>query len=150
MTQDLKTKPIGYRFAVLHRLNASFISGDIKKLGISLSQMPFIAELLHAVAPMAQDQLSAQLEIDKAATARALEQLEKKGLVKRRVNPRNRRQKQVWATPAARAIEQQFFNCLRTKAEIFTKGFDADEIDRAIRLLDRMMENARQEKYGSE
>ena len=148
MHQEIQAKPIGYRFAVLHRLNSAFLSSDLKALGISLSQMPFMAELLHADTPMAQDQLSAELEIDKAATARALDQLEKKGLIKRKVNPQNRRQKQVWATQAARDIETQFFNCLKSRAEIFTDGFAPDEIELAIRLLDRMLKNARKEKYG--
>lgn len=148
MTQ--KSRSIGYRFAVLHRLNRFFIAEKIKALGITPAQLPFMAELLYADEPMVQEQLSVRVEIDKAATARALDQMEKKGLVERCVNETNRRQKLVRATPKARELEAAFFDCLRTGSRMFIKGFEPEEIDTLLGLMDRMMANAKQEKYGKE
>ena len=65
----------GYHFAKLHRLMAAMCKQDLKDLGMQPSQIPFIVELLHCDGPVTQDELSAVLVIDKAATARAMEQL---------------------------------------------------------------------------
>lgn len=142
-----KSKSFGYRFAMLNRLNTSLFSEGIKKLGITRSQVPFVAILLESGGEYTQDQLSAELEIDKAATARALDQLEKKGMVQRRVNPYNRRQKLVQATGEAKLVEDAFFKILQESSGVFVRGFSPEEKRLLLDLMDRMMENARNEKY---
>lgn len=132
----------GYHFAKLHRLMVALCKEDIRKLGIQSSQMPFIAELLHYKVPVTQDVLSAALVIDKAATARALEQLEQNGFVTRVVNPQNRRQKLVSATDKAKAVQSQFYNTLQAASDVFTKDFSEDDLALILNLMNRMITNA--------
>ena len=132
----------GYHFAKLHRLMISLYRQDILELGIKPSQIPFVAELLHHNEPLTQDELSTILVIDKAATARALEHLEKKGIVQRKINPQNRRQKLVTVTPKARALEKPLFDILQTISDIFTNNFSPEEKNQAIGYLNRMINNA--------
>ena len=133
----------GYHFAKLHRLMTALCKQDLKALGIQPSQIPFIAELLHCDGPVTQDQLSAVLDIDKAATARALDQLERNGFVSRMVNPDNRRQKLVTATAKARAIQGPLHNILQATSDVFTRNFSQQDIDQMLRLLNRMIANAK-------
>jgi DNA-binding MarR family transcriptional regulator len=116
---------------------------DLKALGIQPSQIPFIAELLHCDEPVTQDQLSAVLVIDKAATARALDQLEQSGFVSRMVNPDNRRQKLVTATARARAIESTLYDIFQATSDVFTRNFSQEDIDMMLKLLNRMISNAK-------
>ncbi len=120
----------------------SLCKKDISKLGIQASQMPFIAELLHHENPVTQDELSAALVIDKAATARALYQLEQNGFVLRRVNPENRRQKLVYATEKARSIQTHFYNTLQTASNVFTRDFSREDMEHILGLMNRMIANA--------
>lgn len=132
----------GYHFAKLHRLMVALCKQDISNLGIQPSQMPFIAELLHCDDPVTQDELSAALVIDKAATARALDQLEQNGFVSRRVNPENRRQKLVSATEKARSIQARFYGTLKTASDVFTRGFSKEDMGHVLELMNRMIANA--------
>ena len=134
----------GYHFAKLHRLMVSLCKQDISKLGIQASQMPFIAELLHHGDddPITQDELSAALVIDKAATARALYQLEQNGFVLRRVNPENRRQKLVYATEKARGVQARFYSTLQTASDVFTRDFSKEEMEHVLGMMNRMIANA--------
>ena len=132
----------GYHFAKLHRLMAALCKQDLKDLGIQPSQIPFIAELLHCDVPVTQDELSAVLVIDKAATARALDQLERSGFVSRMVNPDNRRQKLVTVTGKARAIENALYEILQATSDVFTRNFSQKDIEQILNLLNRMIANA--------
>ena len=136
-----KTK-LGYHFAILHRLIIALCKRQIMDLGIQASHIPFIASLLNLTEPVTQDELSTALVIDKAATARALDQLERSGFVHRKVNPDNRRQKLVTATPKARDIEETFLSILERSSQEMTKDFSQEELDRLLDLLNRMITNA--------
>lgn len=124
----------------------SFCKEDVVVLGLQISQMPFLITLLHSDAAITQDELSMALVIDKAATARALDQLEQHGLVSRRINPHNRRQKLVSATEKARSLADRLFAILQAANDIFTQGFSQDEIETIHHLLNRMLANARYQK----
>lgn len=143
-----RSQSFGYRFAMLYRLNASLCREEIKEIGLSMGQVPFIAELLFEEGPLTQAQLSQRLEIDKAATARGLDILDRRGWVERTVNPHNRRQKLVYATDKAKKIADRFFSALAKTNDLFIEGFTEDETKNALDLLDRMMINARKMKYG--
>ena len=139
----MDTKPrFGYHFAKLHRMMLAICKEEVLGMDIQLSQMPFLITLFHADAPVSQDDLSSALVIDKAATARALTQLEKKGLVSRTVNPQNRRQKCVSATPKARGLADRMFAILQTANDTFTRGFSAEELTTVLNLMNRMIANA--------
>ena len=139
---DSNNPRFGYHFAKLHRLMVSLCKQDISNLGIQASQMPFIAELLYHDHPVTQDELSAALVIDKAATARALYQLEQNGFVSRRVNPENRRQKLVFATEKARNIQNRFYTILQAASDIFTRDFSREDMNQVLGLMNRMIANA--------
>ena len=137
------TKPhFGYHFAKLHRQMIALCKPGIIELGLQPSHIPFVAKLLRRDTPLTQDELSAALVIDKAATARALDQLERKGLVRRVVNPENRRQKLVSATPKAKALEGAFFDILHNASGVLVQGFSKTDMEQALNLLKRMMANA--------
>ena len=132
----------GYHFAKLHRLMAALCKQDLKDLGFQPSQIPFIVELLHCNGPVTQDELSTVLVIDKAATARALDQLERNGFVHRKVNPDNRRQKLVTATDKARAVEDALYGILQATSDVFTRNFSQKDIDQMLKFLNQMIANA--------
>ena len=138
----------GYRFAMIQRLHATLSREGILALGITTAQLPFVAELLHRQEPITQDELSKAISIDPAATARSLEQLEKKGMVTREVNPENRRQKLVTASSKAREQGDAFFAILRKASDTLVEGLTDDEKESALTLLDRIMANGITARYG--
>ncbi len=142
-----REKSIGYYFSMIHRSHSALAKDGMLALGVTLAQLPFLAQLLIRYDPVSQDELSRILSIDPGATARNLEQLEKKGLVSREVNPENRRQKLVVATSRAREIEEDFFSVLRTASERLVEGLSADEKEMAVMLLERILANGMRARY---
>ena len=132
----------GYYFAMLHRMVIARCKQDIMDLGIQVSQIPFIAELIQCDQPVTQDDLSQSLAIDKSATARALDQLEKNGFVTRIVNPENRRQKLVGVTEKTKAIQDRFLGILQSTSNVFVQNFSPEEKKQLIDLMNRMLNNA--------
>ena len=111
-------------------------------LGFAPATCPSLAELLHYDAPVTQDALSTALAIDKAATARALDQLEQDGFVTRMVNPENRRQKLVMATAKAKAIQDALYEIFQNAGKVLMRNLSREEANQALRLLNQMIENA--------
>ena len=131
----------GYKISQLHRLIQLQTAATFEPLGLGAYQVPFVAELFREEG-QTQDQLSARLHIDKAATARALAKLERSGLVVRRVNPANRRQKLIYLTERTRRLQEEVLAPLLQVTEILSQGFSEEEKGQALRLLDRMVSNA--------
>ena len=134
----------GYRFAMLHRLQLTMCRKEILNQGIRVSQLPFILRLVREQMPVTQDYLSGCLAIDKGTTARAISQLEKKGYVIRKSNPKNKRQNLVTATEKAHAAADKVLASLTRATDAFVRGFTDQEKQLVQDLLDRMLSNARE------
>lgn len=142
-----KNSALGYRFGMLARLNLFFLNEQLKPLGLSAGQVACLAELLQNRAPLTQDEISLSLAVDPAATARTVDLLIKKGLAHRQVNPENRRQKLVSATPRAKEMEKEFFDILKDVEDNFKIGITDKEYQDALKIMDRMILSAGRKKH---
>lgn len=136
-----------YRLGMLQRLHRFLCNDKINRIGILQSHITFIANLLNTDQPVSQEELANRLAIDKGTTARALEQLEAKGLVRRETNAQNRRQKLVSATDHAHTIANDLFAALNGASEVLLEGFSPNERQMLLSFLDRMIQNGMREKY---
>lgn len=130
--------PLGYAVAMVSRIQTSALKNRLTKFGITIGQLPFLSELLWLDTPITQDALSKTLFIDPAATARALEQLEAKGFVSRKVNPDNRRQKLVRATDKARWIKGELRAELRRSTLETLAPLTTEEQEQLKDLLEKV------------
>lgn len=136
--------PLGYAVAMTHRMQAAKAKEKVSQYGVTFGQVPFLMELLHNKEPMTQDALSKALFIDPAATARAVEQLEIKGLVKRKVNPKNRRQKLVSATDKANWLKSDIRSSLREATQEVLAPLTPEEQKTLATLLAKICEHGLQ------
>lgn len=124
----------------LNRLNANSLSKHLAELGIARGTLPFLMEVLCRDGVI-QQEITQALSIDPAATARALQQLEKSGFINRRENKDNRRQKCVYSTDKTREIQGKILEILEAhKTKIFD-GFTDKEKNDFLNMLDRMIHN---------
>lgn len=79
------------------------ISSRLSPFGITAAEEPFFMAIQHH-AGATQEELTALVGVDKAATARALASLERKGFLTRRQDEKDRRQNRIYASPAALAL----------------------------------------------
>jgi len=88
--------------------------------------------------PTSQLLLANRLGIDKTAMTYLVDALERAGLVERRAHPRDRRVRQVSATPAGRALLEQARVALHDVEATLMRDLDAEEQTRLRRLLARV------------
>lgn len=121
------------------------IGGRLAEFGITAAEEPFFMAVGHHEGAT-QEELTAMVGVDKAATARALKSLEKKGFLTRVQDERDRRQNRVYATDAARGIgEGVQAELLRLNDELM-KGISEEEQRILLHALSVMEENLKSMK----
>ncbi|GHU40455.1 transcriptional regulator [Spirochaetia bacterium] len=126
---------------VLYRKSQSYLSVALSKHNLTTAEQPFFAAL-QKYDGITQEELSTLICVDKAATARALNSLEKKGYVKRVQDQHDKRQNKVFLTTTARkhwpAVERELirFN------ELLIKNIDKNSLETIYNSLLQMEENA--------
>lgn len=132
----------GRRLAMLHRLSMAYLSGPLAEIGVSRGKIGFLLGVLHREGAV-QDDLTRSMCIDRAATTRALLDLENKGLIRREEDREDRRCKRVYPTAKARALNDSLVALLADHNEALFAGMDGEEREQLLGLLDRMVENMR-------
>ena len=86
--------------SILHRQFMVFLKRELQDSGLSPAEFLYLGTLYEQDG-ITQDELAREHCIDKAATARTLQHMERSGFVERRQDAEDRRAKQVWLTPKA-------------------------------------------------
>ena len=149
---DRRAKSISYRAGRLHRLHLMVLNSWLEELdlpGVRYGTVPFLSAVLER-GGRTQDELAEWASVSGARAARALCMLEESGLVERRENPENRRQKLVFATDKAQAVSRAFTEILGRNNATLLRGFSDSERTQALRYMDRMIANLEAEIAGGD
>jgi len=131
---------LGFRVGRISRLNACLLERKVAALGLCFGQIPYILSTVE-YGEQTQDEIAAQLQVNRAATARTLKNMEEAGLVTREENPENRRQKLVRPTERSEALVNGLQDILKEHNDVLLAGFSAEEKAQLLNLLDRVIEN---------
>ncbi len=88
--------------------------------------------------------LASEVGTDTAGITGLIDQLEKKGLVKREANSEDRRAVNVEPTPAGRALAPRLRFAFRQFATGCLRGFSTEEAEKLVKLLGRLQNNAKE------
>ena len=135
-----KQKAPGYKLAVLQRLSSAFLSPRTREFGIRRGWIAILLELLGNPG-QSQDAISRSLRIDRAATARALFEMEEQGYVIRREPASDRRQKLVYTTEKTLELAERLNCVLQRHNQALFKGFDPARQRLALEILDDLIAN---------
>jgi len=136
-----RDKAMGRWVSIIFR-NAMVVMGRrLAPLGVGRGQFLHLAEMFSHPDGLGQDALSERLLIDKGTTARALAELERRGLVLRERNPDDRRGKIVRLTGRAYAMRDEFFAALWSVSDDLSNGFTPAEREQALDFMRRMAAN---------
>lgn len=92
-----------------------------------------------------QESIAAGIDIDRGAITKTMAKLEGKGLVERKVNARNKREKIVAPTPLAAEVFDEMRESFATLENALFAGFANDEKARICESLARMAANLQDE-----
>lgn len=140
--QEERAASLGYRVSLLARLKGCILDRKIADLEICHGQIAYLMEtILNEGQP--QERLAEIVLVDRAATTRALKCMETSGLVTRRPNPENRRQKLVYPTQKGREVMDELLNRLTENTEMMFEGFSPEERKLFLAMMDRIIGNAK-------
>ena len=120
----------------------AYLSGPLAEIGITRGKIAFLMEVLRQDGVIQED-LTRSLCIDRAATARALQDLEKEGLIRREEDPQDRRRKRVYSTTKTKALQHSLVAILESQQEALFTGLNDNERVQFLGMLDRLVENMR-------
>ena len=133
-------KSHGHRIGYLSRMSHRYFAEKLGELGVGPGQT-FILKNLYHKDRVHQEILVNNCQLHKANVARAIAKLEENGLVKREADPSDKRAKIIYLTPKAYEIKEEFFTVFKSWSVMLTQGFNEDEKELSLELLDRMATN---------
>lgn len=107
--------------SIIRRCELSYVRGEMEKYGL----IPLEGRLIRILKDKScsQDDLAEYLNLDKGRIAKNLASLEEKGLVCRRINEKDRRQKFVSLTEKGEEIYEHIRDIYKSWDEICYTGF---------------------------
>ena len=116
------------------------VGNALQQYNLTAAEEPFLMAILNNEG-FSQEELTAYVGVDKAATARAVRSLEDKGLLTRVQDPRDKRQNRVYPTKKAKEVGPLVKKELSRINLALTQGLSREEDDRIYALLMRIDEN---------
>ncbi len=129
---------------ILRRCELHFIREELGKYGLQTLEGRLLSVLTEECT--SQEVLCCQLNLDKGQIAKSISALEEKGLVIRRINEKNRRQKLVSLTDRGREMVGIMEGIYKSWDTISYQGFTPEEIQLYRDFIKRMAENAMEYK----
>lgn len=124
----------------LGRKSQSWIGTALEKYNLTAAEQPFFMALQRREG-MTQEDLTAMVGVDKAATARAVKSLEEKGYLIRKQDETDRRQNRIYPTERAKNMAPEVRETLFGFNRRLTAGLDAECLEQVYEALLRMEEN---------
>lgn len=139
---QLKGKRTLARFiTLLFRMFTVYLNQKLPTLKIGTGQYIFLAELFDENG-QSQDELTKRTYVNKANTARALKKLEEIGYVRRIPDSKDQRIKHAFLQPAAREIEEEFWQILLRWSDILSQDLSQERQELLLADLEKMADNA--------
>ena len=129
---------IGFFIAVTSRLMDRALNGRLKKYGVSFGQWPFLM-MLWAEDGLTQRDLSRRLSNEEATTTRTLDRMEADGLILRKANITDRRQRNIYLTSKGRSLRDQLVPEALANSELTTGQLTPDEVASLRAALKKMV-----------
>lgn len=131
---------IARMITLLARKSQSYIASALNKYNITAAEQPFFMAIQHHKG-ITQEELTALVCVDKAATARTVKSLEEKGFLVRVQDKHDRRQNRIYATDTAIQLAGAVRSELLYFNELLTRGITPEEIDIIFAGLQKMEKN---------
>ncbi len=125
---------LGQCFSLLNRRGQAIITVACEQLDISYSEYVILLRLFEAEG-RTQDELADFLCLDKAVITRMVKELEKKGLVRREKDLRDKRMKHLYVTDLARALEVKLVAILDTWFGYLFADLSDEEREKTLKVL---------------
>lgn len=126
---------------IFNRQTQAYIAAAFSSMNISYSEGILLMNLYDNEGNN-QEELSSMLYIDKAATARSIKSLEKKGYITREVKSKDRRVKKLYLTDYAISQKEYFSSLIQKWDDFITEGVDTETLNHFSEVLQVMAQKS--------
>lgn len=130
---------IGRTLSILHRQAQLYITHQLRPLNLSLSEYAFILLLRHQPG-ITQDEMSDYLYIDKAATARAVASLIRKGFALKKKDDSDKRCNHIYLSAQGQALYPLVLDTVQNWNHLITQDLSPDQVTQLHQQLVSMAE----------
>ena len=124
-----------------------YTNGSLMKLGVGSTEYECI-QIIRRNEGASQSFLREQLHVDKAAEARMIASLEKKGLITRQRDEQDKRTNHIYTTEKAQEIRADKMGAESMYYEWLLEGYSPEELAPFLEVLDKLYEKSRAERHA--
>ena len=133
----------GTYISVLMRQLNLFFGHELSDVEITASVLLYLSQLYNRDG-LTQEEMAAVITVDKAATTRTIQGMEKKGLVRREAHEENYRAKRVYLTDKAKNAEPRIRELQKKWVDFITQDMTQKEAEVFAAQLKKMSQRAKE------
>ena len=133
----------GTYISVLMRQLNLFFGHELSDVEITASELMYLSQLYNRDG-LTQEEMAAVITVDKAATTRTIQGMEKKGLVRREAHEENYRAKRVYLTDKAKNVEPRIRELQKKWVDFITQDMTQKEAEVFAAQLKKMSQRAKE------
>lgn len=131
-----------YISVLMRQLNL-FFSHELSVVEITASELMYLSQL-YTRDGLTQDEMATKISVDKAATTRTIQGMEKKGLIVRHSNEKDHRSKYVYLTDKAKQMEEHIREIQKKWSDYIMQDMTVSEEELFAKQLKQMSVRARE------
>ena len=136
-------KKAGKYIAILSRQLNIYFAHELSETELNASELLYLAQL-YARDGLTQEEMAKELSVDKAATARVMQSMEKKSLIVRKTDEKDKRAKRVFLTEKATRFEDRIREIQKDWIAYITQDMTTEESEKFYSQLIRMSGRAKE------
>jgi DNA-binding MarR family transcriptional regulator len=139
---DNKIRPLLKLTNSIYRCNQVYIDKKFEKFNLTIGTYPYIL-VLNKNGGISQNEISRELNVDKAMSARTVKKLIELGYIRKEENQEDTRSYKLYITDKAKNIIPELIEILDGWADILVQGNDKDTIETSLDFLESVLKNGK-------
>lgn len=129
----------------IYRCTQTYMDKNLEKFNLTVGTYPYLFAL-NKNPGISQNEISRELNVDKAMSARTVSKLIKLGYIRKEENAQDIRAYKLYITEQGKSIIPEIFSIVQEWIAILIKGNSEEKIQVSIEFLQSALENAKKHK----
>ncbi|MBD7912380.1 MULTISPECIES: MarR family transcriptional regulator [Clostridium] len=129
----------------IYRYTQVYLDKKLEKLNITTGSYPYLL-VLNKNEGISQNEISRELNVDKAMSARIIKKLIELEYVRKEENEKDIRAYKLFLTKRGREVIPEIHNIIEEWTNMIIQGNEEEQIESSIEFLDKVLENAKEIK----
>ncbi|MBV7273235.1 MarR family winged helix-turn-helix transcriptional regulator [Clostridium thailandense] len=129
----------------IYRCTQGYIDKKLEKYNLTVGTYPYLL-VLNRMGGISQNEISRELSVDKAMSARTIKKLIELGYIEKKENKEDIRAYKLYITEKAKEIIPEILEIIEEWIEILVQGNEKEKIEASIEFLENVLENGKKFK----